>query len=284
MKIAFVNHRFVAEDEATVSIHDRGFLYGDGLFETIRVAQGRPLLWERHLCRLTEGLAHLAIPMPTGISPESLHGVVLQLLERNTLTDAVVRIAVSRGPGRRGYSPREAGPSTWIVTTHPGTPLDAPPSPPRRLAVSRFRLGTGDPLTSLKTASRLLNVLARAEAEERGADDALLLNDQDRLAEAGSANLFWFGPGGIHTPPLSEGALPGITRGFVLETARDLGWSATETAAPLAQLFEAGGVFLTFATAGMVEVQQVDDRRVSLDPRFVALRSDYLARLRGPNS
>lgn len=280
MTFVFLNDRFVPEHEAMVSVHDRGFLYGDGLFETVRAAEGRLLLWDEHRRRLGEGLDRLQLSLPPGLSRETLHPTALELLRRNRLLHAVVRFAVTRGCGPRGYSPRQAGPGTLVIATHPGIPLDAPPPPPRRLATARVRLAVGDPLTSLKSSSRLLNVAARAEAEESGADEALLLNDAGRVAEAGSANIFWWESHGLHTPPLAEGPLAGVTRAVVLGLARTLGIPTEETAAPPSRLVEASGVFLTQATQGLVEVDTLDGHPLRRDPRTAALRGAYLDLLR----
>lgn len=278
--IAFVQDRFLPAAEATVSIHDRGFLYGDGLFETVRVAGARPLLWTRHLGRLAQGLAVLGIELPPAHSLESLHRTALELIRRNGLTDGVLRLAISRGPGARGYSPRGAGPPTVLLTVYPGPALDAPAPAPRTLVTSRFRVPEGDPLTPIKSASRLVNVLARREAEVAGADEALLLNTSGNLAEAGAANLFWFEAGSLHTPDLRAGALAGVTRGLVLEIARELGWNVREKTAGPDRLRAAQGAFLTFASVGLAEIGRIDDHLLPHDPRFADLREAYLQRIR----
>lgn len=276
--IVHLNGQYVPGDQARVSVFDRGFLYGDGLFETLRAYEGRFPLWPRHWARLASGARLLGLRLPA--DEPALRAIAGELLQRNQLGDAVVRIAVSRGPGPRGYSPRGAAPPTLVVSAHPAPALEATPPPARRLRTSSHRLPMGDPLGQAKTSSKLLHVLARAEAEAAGADEALLLNSAGRVAEADSANLFWFEDGTLHTPPLAEGPLAGVTRGFVLDLAREAGWSVGETAADLERLGNAGAVCLTNATAGIVEVAALDDRSVRPGPGPALLREAYRAALR----
>src|SRR5690606_3430075 len=121
--IVFLNGAFIPAEQAMVSVFDRGFLYGDGLFETVRVIDGRLPLWDGHWARLSRGLDALQLP---AFSETELLGHAEELLRRNNLTDATLRISVSRGPGVRGYSPRGAGPPTWVMSAQPAPPLDGP--------------------------------------------------------------------------------------------------------------------------------------------------------------
>ena len=182
--VVFLNGRFVAGEAARISILDRGFLYGDGLFETLRIIGGRPHAWEAHLERLERGAAFLKLRPP--LTALEMRRAVEQLVLRNSLPDSVLRLTLTRGPGPRGYSPKNADSPTLLMTMHP-----VPATKPRglRLVTSSFRLAAADPLAQFKTCNKLVHVLARAEAEARGADDALLLNTRGRLAEATSSNL-----------------------------------------------------------------------------------------------
>src|SRR6266545_6524130 len=145
----FFNGRFIPEAQAVVPISDRGFLYGDGLFETLRVGHGRPLWWERHLERLERGAGILKIPLPW--PGPTLRGFASQLIERNAMPEAVLRVTLSRGRGSRGYSPKDANTPTVAMTLHA--------LPPRamslRLATASARLPVNDPLASVKTCSKL---------------------------------------------------------------------------------------------------------------------------------
>jgi len=239
----WLNGRFLPAAEATVSIFDRSFLYGDGLFETIRVYGGRPFLWAEHLRRLHEGAGFLGIRIP---HPDAeLARAAGELIRRNALPESTLRLHLSRGVGSRGYSPRGADSPTVVLTLHPARTHD-PANPARwKLITSSFRLPAADRLATFKTANKLVQVLARAEAEGHGADEALLLNPAGHVTEATGSNVFWIENGAVCTPPLSAGLLAGVTRGHVLQLARQLGLPTEERDGQPGELLAAQGVFLT---------------------------------------
>lgn len=209
--LAFVDGRFVAEDSPALSVRDRSFMYGDGLFETIRIIDGRPFLWDEHVARLRRGAEFLRIRMP--LAAGEFAEAVRHLISQNVVVDGVVRAHLSRGVGVRGYSPKGAEKPMFVITAHPTTG----PSPAKlRVMTSTVRVLSSDPSARFKTANRLPNILARTEAEEAGVDEALILNERGEIAEASSANLFVARAGKLLTPPLSAGALEGTTRGFVM--------------------------------------------------------------------
>lgn len=271
--IVYLNGRFVPAEEACVSVFDRGFLYGDGLFETMRAYRGRLPLGPAHMERLQRGASALDLRLPA--PPATLLAAALELLARNRLEDAVVRLTLSRGTGPRGYSPRGASQPTLVLSAHPASPLEAPAPAPWRLHTSSHRVRVNDPLTSAKTANKLLHVLARAEAEAAGADEALLLNTAGRVAEAAAANLFWFEGDRLLTPPVEDGALPGITRGFVLEIGRQSGWTCAETGAVPDRLRAADAVCLTLSSLGIVSVASWDGRELAAGTAPERLRKSY---------
>jgi branched-chain amino acid aminotransferase len=254
--IVFLNGQFVPEAEAKVSVFDRSFLYGDGLFESVRVYAGKPFRWPQHLERLHAGAKFLGIRLP--FSDAELTAAATGLLTRNALPEATLRLVLSRGVGPRGYSPKGADSPTLVMTLHPA-PVVSPGQPMRwELITSSFRIPAGDRLATFKTANKLAQVLARAEAEERGADEALLLNTDGRFAEAASSNLFWIENGVICTTPLAEGLLAGVTRAFALELAGQLGLPTAERSCRLWQLQQAEGVFLTNSSLEIVPAIALD--------------------------
>ncbi|MCW5557461.1 MAG: aminotransferase class IV [Verrucomicrobiae bacterium] len=271
----WINGQWKPPAEATVPVWDRGFLYGDGLFETVRVHGGRLFRWAEHLSRLWEGAGSLRIRLL--FSREELTAAAVELVRRGGVPEAIVRLTVSRGVGPRGYSPRGADRPTVVLTHHPAVPLDAERPIRWRLATSSFRVPGEDPLSRYKTANKLLQVLARAEAEEAGFDEALLLNTREEVVEATSANIFWWERDGLRTPPLHCGALPGVTRGLVLELAATLGIPALEDIADGERLSRADGVFLTLSSLGIVEASHLDMQPLPFDPRVGCLWSAYLA-------
>ncbi len=270
----FLNGRFVPEEQALVSVFDRGFLYGDGLFETLRVMNGVPLRWDAHWRRFAMGLLRLNLSVPW--LPEYLRANAADLSHHNHLPDALLRLTLSRGVGERGYSPRGTDAPTFVMSLHPA-PVLAAEAPRAKLHTASLRLPAGDWLSACKSANKLLHVLARAEAEAAGADEALLLNPRDELAEAASANLFWVEGDTLHTPPLASGALPGVTRADVLAWCHSLGIVAHETAADLARLFRANGCFLTSSARGVVEVSALDGQVIPVSPLTHRIRTALLA-------
>lgn len=271
--IVWLNGGLVAEIDARVSVMDRGFLYGDGLFATVRAFGQQLFLWERHWDRLTTGARVLSISLPWG--EEDLHGAALEVLARNGLRDAVVRLQVTRGRGPRGYSTHGVGPSTGVIVAMAAPGLEAEPAPPRRLRSASLRLNAGDPLGRIKTTSKLTHIMARAEAEAAGADDALLLNGAGHVAEASSANVFWLESNRLCTPAVGGGALAGVTRELVLDLAQSLGWAAVECDARPETLLQAAGVFLTSSGVGVVEVAELDGQVLKRDPRVGRLQEAY---------
>ena len=271
--MVILNGQLLPEREAVVSVFDRGFLYGDGLFETLRLYQGRPFRWAQHLERLQRGAAILNLSLP--FDSARLRGFVDDLVSTNQMPEAVLRIAVSRGVGPRGYSPQDAGPPTWVMSLHPAPVLDPANPPCWRLMRSSFAVPAGERLARAKHASRLVHVLARAEAEAKGFDDALLLTPVGEVVETTGANLFWIEHGTVCTPPLSSGALAGVTRGVVLELCATHGIRCAERSISVEALVRTDTVFLTQTVWETVSVQSIDGVRFSPSPTVDRIRAAY---------
>ena len=275
--VAFVNGRFVPEEDAVVSIHDRCFLYGDGLFETIRIYDGKPFRWAQHLERLKCGARFLKIELP--FTPEEIRQSAGILIEQNQQSEAILRMTLSRGVGVRGYSTRGANTPFLVMTLHP-TPIVAPNNPVWRLITSSIRVPAKDPIATLKTCNRLVQIFARMEAETQCADEALLLNTNGQLAEAASSNVFWIENQTIFTTPLADSALAGVTRGVILELCPGLGLRCEERSISPNQLREAEGVFATLTTAEIVEVMSLDGVAIKQSPIVGQLREAYHRQIR----
>ncbi len=252
----WINGRIVPSAEAVIPVSDRGFLYGDALFESVPIRHGRPFRWEAHWVRLADGARFLGVKP---LSKEALTDALNQVLAKNTASIGTVRLTVSRGSGPRGYSPRNAGPATTVVTWHP-----APGGPARtrwRLAVAPMRMAAGDPLASHKHCSRLANVLARGFAEDAGADEALLLDTDGFVTETAAGNVFCLSADRLSTPP-AVGLLPGITRACVLEIAPSLGLTLREERLTVTDLQRADAVFFTTSSLGVAPVESLDGVRL----------------------
>ena len=263
--VAFLNGEFLPEVNARLPINDRGFLYGDGLFETLRVYDGVFSCWDRHWARLSAGAGFLKLPVPFG--SEQARSYAQQLLERNALRDCIFRINLSRGSGRRGYSPRKAENPTFAMTLHP--PLSHPGV--WRLATVTHPVWSGNPLARFKTTCKLANVLAKAEAEEQGADEALMLTQDGFVAQGASSNLFWMEENTVCTAPLAAGILPGITRSMVIDLCREKEISFREGLRRPEDI--RGGVFGTLSSFGLVPVSHVDNRPLEPLPQVEQLKA-----------
>ncbi|MFO1488631.1 MAG: aminotransferase class IV [Verrucomicrobiota bacterium] len=254
--IVFLNGRFVPEEHAVVSVFDRGFLYGDGLFEAIPILNGRPFRWPQHWQRFLHGAALLKIQTP--FAEDRLRELAAQLAAQNQMPDALLRLALSRGVGPRGYSPKGADSPNFVMTLHaqPGRPgADVPPF---ALVTSSLRLLAGDPLAHFKHANKLPQILARAEADAAGADEALLLNTDGHVVEGTTSNLFWIEDGTVLTPPLAGGILPGVTRSTVFELGPSLGFKVREENTSAERLIKSDGVFLSLSSWGIAAAKSLD--------------------------
>lgn len=266
----FFDGDIVLEEEALVSVRDRGFLYGDGVFETLRSYNERPFLIEDHLQRLASSAQVLGIPLRYGL--EELQSAVENLLRLNRLTDALIRLTLSRGESPHyGLQPPESPQPTLVIQTHPFHPH--PEESYRqgvRLAISTYRRSTTCPLARHKTANFLAGIMARQEAARRwqgrpsqGIQDALFLNTEGHVCEATVSNVFMVESGRVVTPSLQANILPGITRKKVLEICQGEGITASEELFGTERLLQADEVFLTNSLMEIMPVSCIEDKRVS---------------------
>jgi branched-chain amino acid aminotransferase len=268
-----LNGKWVPEEAATVSIFDRGFLYGDALFETMRVANGGIFRWDAHLERLEQSCTTLQVSLPW--SPATLCRYAQELIHKNEIKEGILRLTVSRGRGPRGYSPAGADDPLFILNLHALPALATGGVPSWRLITSKWRLPAGEGIHSLKTANRLLQVMARNEAAQAAADEALLLNVQGVLAEGASSNIFWIEGETVFTPPRATGLLPGITRGVLLEICAQARIKVEESEVAVERLQSAAGIFCTLSTWGAVEVTDIDHLPCNRSPLTRRLQEAY---------
>lgn len=234
------------EAEARIAPSDRGFTLGDGLFETMKVKNGAIASLPAHLARLAKGAAVIGLPLPA----LDLEARAAALLKANRLEDAVLRLTLTRGSGPRGVLPPAVPTPTLVLTA---APLPGP-MPPARLVIARgTRRNERSPLSGIKSLNYLDNILARQEAATAGADDAVLLNTQDCVAETTIANLFAVIDGDLVTPPASDGALPGVMRADILAHG------ARERSLTEADLLRASELFLS-SSLGLRPVRALGNR------------------------
>ena len=271
--IVFLNGGFVPEEKALVSVFDRSFLYGDGLFEGVRVHAGKPFRWERHMERLRRGAEFLRLRLP--FAREQMRQFAGQLIAENRMPESLLRLHLSRGVGLRGYSPKGADSPSLVMSLHPA-PMPDPRHPQQwHLTTSSFRLPAGEPLANFKTANKLAQILARAEAESRGGMEALLCNTDGEIVEGASSNLFWIDRETICTPPLASGILSGVTRAVVLELCDHLGLPTREAGISPEALRETQGVFVSLCSWGVVEAITLDGTPLNQSPHVATVRAAY---------
>ncbi|MFC2019854.1 aminotransferase class IV [Chloroflexota bacterium] len=265
-EVVYLNGSLIPRSRAVVSIFDQGFLYGYGLFETMRAYGGKIFRLERHLERLLASSRVLGLEV--GLRGIDLGRAVKETLEANSLGDARLRLTVSRGEMDSFPGPHTAPAPTVLVTARSYTPL-----PPEiydrgfRAGVSSYRRYSQSSLVGLKSASYLLNVLAKMEAGADGLDEALLLNERGSIAEGSTSNIFLVTAGsGLVTPPVASGLLPGITRQAVMELAGAEGIAVTEDEVGLADLGRFSQAFLTNSVMEIMPLVSVQDRAGKIIP------------------
>ncbi len=255
---ASVDGRVSPAEQATVSVLDNGFTFGDSVYETLRTYGGRPFHLDRHTRRLRASAGRLGIAVPQ--DDAELARRVAAVLERAANAESYIRVMVSRGVGDVSYRlDRVLGPTVVVLVK----PFDAFPEPCYLegvdVTVSSLRRNHPAALDpAIKSCNLLNNLLAAREARERGAFEPILLNHAGELAEGGSSNLFLVREGALLTPPLSAGILPGITRAVVLELAAGLGIPAAEATLWPADLLAADEAFLTSSLKEAMPVRSVD--------------------------
>ena len=237
-------------ESARLRPDDRGFTLGDGLFETLAIRDRKVLRVTAHLARLRAGCAELALPLP--YADDALAEALAQVAAG--METGTARLTVSRGPAPRGLRPPATPSPTVLIAAAPAAL--APPAPAAVAIATATRRNQHSPLARLKSLNYLDGIIALMEATRRGADDALLLNTAGTLVEATAANLFAVIEGVAVTPPIADGALPGLMRAAVRDVL-----NATERSLTPADLEAASEIFLT-NVAGIRPVVRLEDRPV----------------------
>jgi branched-chain amino acid aminotransferase len=261
--LVYLNGKIVPKEQAVVSVYDHGFLYGDGIFEGIRVYGGNIFRLDAHVVRLYDSAKAIGLEVP--LSPAQMSRAVVETVAANGRPDIYVRLVVSRGPGDLGIDPAKcrSGPSIVIIVDAIALYPDEVYEKGLALVTSSVRRVPMDSLDPrVKSLNYLNNIMAKIEARNAGCSEAVMLNHAGRVAECTADNIFVVKNGTLKTPPLTEGALGGITRAAVLELAAAAGMPATEALLGLTDLYTADECFLTGTGAELVPVTSVDGRRI----------------------
>ena len=266
-------------DEAPPLSRDRGLLLGDGLFETVLVRRGSPVLLSEHLDRMRRSAAALSFPLLPALEErlgKALEGLLAATDELRPTQLMAFRVTLTRGSGPRGLSPPETPGPSLIAQLDPYD--QAAVSVETAAIIEALRIDPLDPIASHKTTSALRWVFARRAAREAGADVAILRTIDGDLAEADFANLFAVVDGRVVTPPLDRGVLPGVTRAFVLHRLSEEGRPGDERPLHSTDLARASEVFLTSSLTGVRSLRRIDGKPFSeTSPVADALAAAYEA-------
>lgn len=256
-EVACINGRFMPLSEACVSVNDRGFLFGDSVYEVARTYGGRIWALRRHLDRLARSLEAIEI---TGVDLDALRENMLEAYRRAAAPDAVIYVQISRGVAPRSHLPNGPMIPTVLVTVRP---LDSPPAKSWRDGVAAILVPeTRWARRDVKSTNLLPNILAKQEAHRRGAFEAIFVTDEGWVDEGSSTNVFIVNSGIVRTPPKGHSLLPGITRDIVVETARREGIPVEELPVTREALLGSDEVFLTGTSSEVLGVVSIDGQQI----------------------
>ncbi|HEX7066078.1 MAG TPA: branched-chain-amino-acid transaminase [Bacillales bacterium] len=258
----FLGREFVKKEDAKISVYDHGFLYGDGVFEGIRVYGGNIYRLHQHLERLYNSAKAIMLEIP--YSYKELSDIIVQAVQKNAFQDAYIRVVVSRGEGDLGLDPYKCNNPNLIVIVEQLAiyPKELYESGLEIVSVGSRRNAPDVLSPKLKSLNYLNNILVKIEASLAGASEALMMNNQGYVAECSADNIFIVKGNRVITPPGYIGALEGITREAIMEIAEDLGYDMKEEPFTRHDVYTADEVFLTGTAAEVIAVVKVDGRQV----------------------
>lgn len=258
----YINGEFHDKENAKISVYDHGLLYGDGVFEGMRSYSGKVFRLEQHLDRLYESALAICLTIP--ISKEQMALDVNKTLQVNSLTNAYIRLVVTRGSGSLGLDPnRTSNPQVIIIADSISLyPEEHYQNGLKIITASTVRSHPAALSPRIKSLNYLNNIMAKIEGLQAGCVEALMLNHKGEVAECTGDNIFIVKNGTILTPPKDAGILEGITRNAILDLAKELGIVAHETTLTRHDLFVADECFLTGSAAEVIPVVSIDSRPI----------------------
>ena len=276
----YVNGEIMPAERAVVPVYDHGFLYGEGVYETLRTYNRVPFLYDRHVRRLRASAERLRLPVP--FDDGALAGWMQDtIVAAGELQEAYVRVLLTRGVGELTYDIAATPDPSLVIIVRPLEPV-SPRSDREGATISlvpilRNHPGSVNPI--IKSNNLLNNAIAMQQANQRGAEEALMCNYRGEISECSQSNFFMVRNGALLTPPTEAGLLEGITRGFLVDLARDAGIEAREETLYPADLETADEAFITSTTRELTPVVRIDDRVIGAgSPGPITL--DLLARYR----
>lgn len=259
-----VNGRITCERDAVIPVFDHGFLYGEGIYETMRTYHGRPFLYERHMRRLRNSARMIDLPLP--FADEELAAQIRETMVAADLEgcEAYIRVLVSRGIGELTYDPAATPNRRWSSSSsRRSIRRQKPTNKAVRVVIVDVVRNHPDTVNPMIKSNNLLNcALAAQQAIRRGGYEAIMRNYRGELSECTTSNLFIVKNGAALTPPLESGLLPGITREFLFDIGQDVAIPVREQVLRDEDLFSADEAFLTRTTVELVPIVDVDDRTI----------------------
>ncbi|MFD2612588.1 branched-chain-amino-acid transaminase [Paenibacillus gansuensis] len=259
-QVIYLNGQFVEKEQAVVSVFDHGFLYGDGIFEGIRIYGGNIFKCREHLNRLYDSAKSIMLDIP--LSYEEMEQALVETIRRNGMKDGYIRLVVSRGTGNLGLDPRRCPVASVVIIVEQLAiyPEEAYVQGLKTVSVSSRR-NIPDALNpKIKSLNYLNNILVKIQANLADVGEAIMLNAQGYVAEGSSDNIFIVKNGIVFTPPCYIGALEGITRAAIIELCEKLGYKLKEEPFTLHDVYVADEVFFTGTAAEVIAVREVDGR------------------------
>ncbi|MFT5739071.1 MAG: branched-chain amino acid aminotransferase [Gammaproteobacteria bacterium] len=280
--LCWINNSIVPADQACVSVFDHGLLYGDGVFEGIRFYRGKAFMLETHLQRLLESADAIDLTLPFTL-PE-IEQAIVDLIEQFDGDKGYLRLVVTRGVGNLGIDPRKCPQATMFIIADQLSVMHQPNLDDGiRLHIAKTRQIPAQCLDpKIKSLNYLNNILARIEANAAGMDEALLLNTEGFVSEGSVDNIFMVKDGCLYTPPVSDGLLVGVTRGIILEIARQSGIECFQRSLTVDDLLAANECFLTGTGAELIRVGQIGEQVLPklLQPRQQSLLPSFMCEFR----
>lgn len=261
MKV-YINGKFYEKDDAKVSVFDHGFLYGDGIFEGIRLYSGNVFKLPKHIDRLFRSAKAICLDLPW--SKQEIIDAVCESCRVNGLTDGYIRLVVSRGKGALGLSPKSCSDPQLIIIADQIQlyPQELYDNGLKAITVPTRRNSQAALPPMIKSLNYLNNILAKIEAQNVGYQECLLLNNEGYVAECSGDNVFMAFEGKLITPPVSCGSLGGITRQTVVELAKKLGLELIEKPITRFDLWTCDECFLTGTAAKLIPLVELDGRKI----------------------
>ncbi|AZN42271.1 branched-chain-amino-acid transaminase [Paenibacillus albus] len=261
-QVIYLNGEYVSKEDAKISVFDHGFLYGDGIFEGIRIYGGNIFKCKEHLDRLYDSAKSIMLDIP--LTQDEMEQALVETIRKNGLRDGYIRLVVSRGPGNLGLDPKRC-PQAWVIIIVEQLaiyPAEAYRDGLVSVSVSQRR-NIPDALNpKIKSLNYLNNILVKIQANLAGVGEAIMLNSQGYVAEGSSDNIFIIKRGVVYTPPCYVGALEGITRATIMELCAKLGYTLKEEPFTLHDVYVADEVFFTGTAAEVIAVREVDGRTI----------------------